>query len=148
MPETLVNHSSFGKAVVPFDLWEPSSAAILVAQKFVSDVHVLYVVPELPAGDPYVISDEFTDEKRIRHARDKISEQLDEWDSIDSSDLKIHVVVGKPGPQIAKFAAAIDADLIVIPSHGRTGLERVILGSVAEHVVRHAKCSVLVLKRQ
>jgi nucleotide-binding universal stress UspA family protein len=47
---------------------------------------------------------------------------------------------------IAKNAETTDADLIVLTSHGRTGLKRVLLGSVAERVVRLAHCPVLIVK--
>jgi nucleotide-binding universal stress UspA family protein len=49
---------------------------------------------------------------------------------------------GDPRTEIEDEAKAWDADLIVLGSHGRTGLSRWLLGSVAEHVVRHAHCSV------
>ena len=54
---------------------------------------------------------------------------------------------GDPGHEIVKYAEEIDADLIVIPSHGRTGLTRLLIGSVAERVVRLAHCPVLVLRK-
>lgn len=56
------------------------------------------------------------------------------------------VVVGKPAAEIVKTANEWPADLIVIGSHGRQGIERVLLGSVAEAVGRHAHCSVLVVR--
>lgn len=56
------------------------------------------------------------------------------------------VVVGKPATEIVKTAGEWPADLIVIGSHGRQGIERVLLGSVAEAVGRHAHCSVLVVR--
>jgi nucleotide-binding universal stress UspA family protein len=43
-------------------------------------------------------------------------------------------------------AEAIDAELIIVPSHGRSGFSRLLLGSVAERIVRLAKCPVLILK--
>lgn len=51
-----------------------------------------------------------------------------------------------PGAGIAEQAKAIGADLIIVGSHGRTGLKRVLLGSVAERVVRLAPCPVLVVR--
>ncbi len=54
------------------------------------------------------------------------------------------VCVGDPGFAIADYARAHNADLIVIPSHGYHGIKRLLLGSVAERVVRHAGCPVLV----
>ena len=56
------------------------------------------------------------------------------------------VVVGRPAAEIVKAAKEWPADVIVIGSHGRHGLERALLGSVAEGVMRHAPCSVLVVR--
>lgn len=53
---------------------------------------------------------------------------------------------GTPGPEIAKAAREWPADLIVIGSHGRRGLTRAVLGSVAEAVMRRAPCPVLVVR--
>ncbi|HEV2287848.1 MAG TPA: universal stress protein [Candidatus Acidoferrales bacterium] len=55
--------------------------------------------------------------------------------------------MGKPATKIVDAAKSWPADLIVIGSHGRGGVERLLLGSVAESVVRHASCPVLVVRR-
>ncbi len=55
------------------------------------------------------------------------------------------VQVGKPATEIVKAAKDWRADMIVIASHGRGGVSRVLLGSVAEGVMRHASCPVLVV---
>jgi universal stress protein A len=54
--------------------------------------------------------------------------------------------VGKPGTEIVKAAKDWPAEVLVIGSHGRVGLQRVLLGSVAEAVMRHAPCPVLVVR--
>jgi len=56
------------------------------------------------------------------------------------------VVIGSPGPAIVKFAAEEGIDYIVMPTHGRTGLTRMLMGSVAEEVVRKATCPVITVK--
>jgi len=56
------------------------------------------------------------------------------------------VVTGDPRLEIVDLAKKEKADLIIMGSHGRTGLSRLLLGSVAAHVVTHAPCSVLVVK--
>jgi nucleotide-binding universal stress UspA family protein len=56
--------------------------------------------------------------------------------------------VGKPATEIIKAAKEWPADLIVIGSHGRWGVERLLLGSVAEAVMRHAACPVLVVRAE
>jgi nucleotide-binding universal stress UspA family protein len=57
---------------------------------------------------------------------------------------EVAVVDGAPAPAILNYAEQIGASVIVVGTHGRTGLARVALGSVAERVVRAAPCSVLV----
>ena len=53
---------------------------------------------------------------------------------------------GDPASEIARYAADAGIDVIVIGTHGRTGVERLVMGSVAEKVMREAPCSVLVVK--
>jgi len=56
------------------------------------------------------------------------------------------VVKGDPREALVDAARTLRADLVVVGSHGRTGLAKLVLGSVANHVVTHAPCSVLVVK--
>jgi nucleotide-binding universal stress UspA family protein len=64
----------------------------------------------------------------------------------DDPAITYAVVKGEAESQIIDYAQKNDQDLIVISSHGLTGLEHVLLGSVAEKVVRNARCPVLVVK--
>ncbi|MFL5329970.1 MAG: universal stress protein [Gemmataceae bacterium] len=58
-----------------------------------------------------------------------------------------HVLVqGDPGVEIPKYAAEANIDMVVMGTHGRTGRERMLMGSVAEKTLRNAPCSVLVVK--
>ncbi len=61
-------------------------------------------------------------------------------------NLHFHVVKGKADVEIIRFATEHETDLIVMTSHGLTGLQHVLLGSVAEKVVKLAPCPVLVVK--
>ena len=56
------------------------------------------------------------------------------------------VLTGNPFETIVKFAKKKNADIIVMGSHGRTGIQRLLMGSVAERVIGHAECAVLVVK--
>ena len=60
----------------------------------------------------------------------------------------VHIAItfGDAGQEVAEFAQSVKAGLIVMPSHGRTGLKHLLIGSVAERVVRLAHCPVLVLR--
>ena len=64
----------------------------------------------------------------------------------DGVNLETVILEGKPAAEIVKFAAENKSDLIVIGTQGKRGLERLLLGSVAEQVVRSAPCKVLVVK--
>src|SRR5262249_37854896 len=59
----------------------------------------------------------------------------------------IHVVKGRPFEEICRLASDKQIDLIVMPTHGHTGLRHLMVGSTTEQVVRHTSCPVLVLKR-
>lgn len=82
-------------------------------------------------------------ETRIRHTTKALRERLDNG---MHDDVSTDVVIGNPGHEITALAEREDADLIVLTSHGRTGLKRMLIGSVAERVIRLAHCPVLVLR--
>jgi nucleotide-binding universal stress UspA family protein len=58
----------------------------------------------------------------------------------------VHARIGKPAEQILQLAHELGADLIMIGSHGKTGVERFVLGSVSERIVREAHCAVIVAR--
>jgi nucleotide-binding universal stress UspA family protein len=63
-------------------------------------------------------------------------------------DIAVHhaFLEGDPAAEISRYAADAGIDVIVIGTHGRTGVDRLVMGSVAEKVMREAPCSVLVVK--
>lgn len=58
-----------------------------------------------------------------------------------------HLLIGSPADEIVRFADEQSADLIVMGTHGRSGLRRMLMGSVAEAVVRRANCPVFTFKQ-
>jgi nucleotide-binding universal stress UspA family protein len=73
--------------------------------------------------------------------------QLEQIRPVDPSIPVRHVFLeGDPATEIVRYAFEAGTDLIVMGTHGRTGLERLLMGSVAEKVMREAQCSVLVVK--
>ncbi len=131
--------------VVPIDFSDASSTAIETALEVATNrksVHVVSVVPTLDLSelaDMGIISDE----DRIRTCREYMSRYLTER---GYGSLQTYACVGDPGTMIVEYAAKVHADLIVMPSHGRHGLERLVLGSTTERVLRHSEVPVLVLR--
>ena len=64
----------------------------------------------------------------------------------DAIEYEHHMVTGDPSTAVARLAESEGADLIVMGTHGRTGFTRLLMGSVAEAVVRRAPCPVLTYK--
>lgn len=62
--------------------------------------------------------------------------------------VELHCEAGDPSERIVALAEKVDADLIVVATHGRTGIKRLLLGSVAEKIVRAAGCDVLVCRER
>jgi nucleotide-binding universal stress UspA family protein len=132
--------------VVPFDFSEMSKSALATSIELAADnskVNVVHVIPYPPSMESGVIwgvvdEDDLTEQATTSY-RKVIPE--DKYPGVTFT-----VLFGDPGNQIAKFAKKIDAGLVVISSHGRTGLAHFFLGSVAERVTRFAPCPVLVLK--
>ena len=111
----------------------------------VAQLHVIHVdTLVIPAGDPGsiygVVSQDTQRENLIRAFRDRMS-------GSEMADIDFEVRFGDPGSEVTKFAEQVGADLVIISSHGRTGLSRLLIGSVAERVVRLAHCPVLVLRK-
>jgi universal stress protein A len=120
-----------------------------LAARLGSDLHLLHILSEiLPAGpDPIlmpVMPPEYYQENE-----DRAKETLDRLlDSAWGSPRAVVPAVrwGSPVESIVAYALDHHVDLIVIATHGRTGLSHVLLGSVAERIVREAPCPVLTLR--
>jgi nucleotide-binding universal stress UspA family protein len=84
--------------------------------------------------DPVQAPDDVQGRVTARHT-------LDPW-----VEIEYRVTDGEPAAEIVRLAAAVNANLIVMGTHGRTGLGRLLLGSVAEAVLRRAPCAVMALK--
>lgn len=134
------------KIVVPSDfspLSKQTLDTVLDTVNEPSQVHVLHVLANLTAIEPGVVWQQIDDETRRQAARKALEEHYgdDPYAGINKD-----VAIGDPGHGIVDFAKDIDADMIVIASHGRHGIQRFFVGSVAERVVRFAQCPVLVFK--
>lgn len=113
--------------------------AVELAERFDASLHVLHVAPAPVRLLADVPMDTSALEQGARDQLDALVEPLRE--RLDG--LETAVVVGRPAPAIVDEAAATAVHLIVMGTLGRTGLSRLLLGSVAERVVRAATCPVL-----
>jgi universal stress protein A len=127
------------RILCPTDFSPASNAAFEYAERLAActgaDLLVLHAQPGWRATDP---SGEVDDE--TTQALAKVQPRL-------SGVRIIHLVHGGPPGEVICWAAQdLDCDQIVMGTHGRTGLGRLLLGSVAEHVVRHARCPVTTVR--
>ncbi|WP_413160866.1 universal stress protein [Capilliphycus salinus ALCB114379] len=132
--------------VVPVDFGELSLTAIATALEYVKSpeqIHVIHVLEPLPATDPAMIWSTLDNETRKNNVHKKLKEVLNQP---EHQSIEIHVEIGHPAEKIVDFSQEQKADLIVIPTHGRRGISRFMLGSVTERVIRFAQCPVLVLR--
>lgn len=144
---------AFQNVLWPTDLSPLSLAAADtargVARTFGARLHVLHVAPLLvpdstvameTAGD--LLASSIDIRGTLLRELDRLVHDYFDDDSAVTRD----VLVGTPWYEICEYARRASIDLIVISTHGRTGLRHVLLGSVAERVVQHAHCPVLVVK--
>jgi nucleotide-binding universal stress UspA family protein len=75
--------------------------------------------------------------------RDAAQALLDETTRTLGLDAETMIIEGRPGPAICDLAAELPASVVVLGTHGRSGIRRAVLGSVSDHVVRNAPCPVL-----
>lgn len=137
------------KILVPTDFSTHSDAAVRygveLANRFDAELHLLHTVERVPAfyGEGFAAPPE-TEADLANAATAKLAE-LPEQISPQTVVVR-KVVIGSPFPEILKYAEENDIDLIVLGTHGHGALARVLLGSVAEKVVRKSPCPVLTLR--
>jgi nucleotide-binding universal stress UspA family protein len=146
---------SIKKVLVPTDFSPPSEIAIrygkAFAQSFNAALHVLHVVEEAvldyyswtaPASSPVLLG---VREEMERSARDQLASILSD-DERTAFRGTLVSIIGSPFVEIVRYAKAEDIDLIVIGTHGRGPIAHMLMGSVAEKVVRKAPCPVLTVR--
>jgi universal stress protein A len=112
-------------------------AMVVLPTDFDPDTGGALPVPRGPA--PETVRRDYTEEVLTRLRDHVASAVTGTWEA--------QVVVGNPADAILRVAQERGVDLIVMGTHGRTGLKHVLLGSVAETVMRHATCPVLVTRK-
>jgi nucleotide-binding universal stress UspA family protein len=134
----------FNTILCPIAFDANSIAALRIASEITeerdSTLHLLHVVTLVPGSDITLSYDQMELKARARLER-LARERLGNGIRYD-----IHVAVGDPAKETIRTADQLGANLIVMATHGRKGLRRLILGSVAEKVIRDAPCPVLSVK--
>ncbi len=114
-------------------------------------VTLLTVVTEVPGDDAGGFEGSvYSPEEMERMWNAELAEAREELErtaaALTTAPVEKRIEVGDVAKTICRIAEEVHVDVIVVGSHGRTGLERLFLGSVSEHVVRHAPCPVLVVR--
>ena len=132
-------HSTAALEFVQRMTWPPGTQVCVVSA--VRPAVALYTEVYVPASEQV---------ERVMEDQRKFHEEL-----VSRAELKLrdrgfktsaHVLIGDAREAIIEMAKREGADLIVVGSHGRSGLTKLVMGSVASHVVTHAPCDVLVVR--
>jgi nucleotide-binding universal stress UspA family protein len=140
------------KIVVGVDNTETGKLALAQALEIAAgneraEVHAIRVVE--PIVDPLIdVTPSAVEEiERLKvDAMEAVKREINEAGALRVAAVVAHTAIGAPARAIVALAAELDADLIVVGTHGRRGIRRAILGSVAEEVVRTAGCPVFAVR--
>jgi nucleotide-binding universal stress UspA family protein len=137
----------------PIDFSDASRAAMEVAADLARRngaslvlLHA-YPVPGYTFPDGSVVASP----RMMQELADQAAKHLDEWRAdaerlVGAPRVETHTAIGEPAAEIVSFAQGSGQDLLVLGTHGRTGLEHALMGSVAERVVRKSRCPVLTVR--
>ncbi len=139
------------RILCPVDFSDASRNAVRYAHEFAkgmgSTLVLLNVVEPRPMAVDMSLSYVPLEEDLEKAAR----EDLDEIITAEREkgvEVQAEVQIGTPAEVILEKAAELGVNLVILGSHGKTGLSRLLMGSVAESVVRKAKCPVLIVKAE
>ena len=142
----VVDTSMYERILVPTDGSVGSAhvalQAIDIAETYGATIHVLHVVDESVRAFVAGFGDESELDDRGKEAVERVAAMARAHDV----DVVTAIEDGDPARHIVEYADEIDADLIVAGTHGRSGVERRLIGSVAERLVRRARCPVMTVR--
>jgi len=140
------------RILLPADFSSHSASATKyaceLATKFEAELHLLHVLEMHPVTTPdFGMGLDLP--RYVEESKSKAEKALDDLlDPNWSNDRQMRkaIVEGSPVKEIVRYARTQNVDLIVISTHGRTGLAHILMGSVAENIVRTAPCPVLTVR--
>jgi universal stress protein A len=140
--------------IVPTDFSKVSASAFRYAKDLAetmdATIHLIHVLEKTP---PFLQSrsPEVSEDDLRKTAEQKSLEKLEEIAEEVKDDSLINIIkvlrTGVDYEEIIKYSKEVNGDMIVIATHGRTGIFHTLLGSVAEKVIRYSKCPVLVISQ-
>ncbi len=140
------------KILTPTDFSEFSTHAFRYgcefAKRFDAELHLLHIIDELmtlpdPLGAP-VPDSQIRD---MQHSAETAMQNLLDDDRLKGVNVAAHVIqIGAPFVSILEYARENEIDMIVMGTHGRTGLAHMMIGSTAERIVRKSPCPVLTVR--
>jgi universal stress protein A len=144
----------FHRIVVPTDFSSSSEEAWDLAQRVAetlgAEVVLVHVFVEPPPYGNAPLGPSGATWQAFEHARKWVSEELEKWAArAREKGIKARMVMrtGVPHQEIVELATDERSDLVIMGTHGRSGLSRVLLGSVAERVIHFAPCPVLTVRK-
>jgi nucleotide-binding universal stress UspA family protein len=140
------------KVLVPIDFSDYSKSALKYAlnfcKQFNAEIILIYVIepviypPDFSMGQIAIPSVNAEWDERAKQELEKLASS----DVTKGASVKTLIKTGKPFIEIIETATELEVDLIIIATHGHTGVEHILFGSTAEKVVRKAPCPVLTLR--
>jgi universal stress protein A len=149
--------NKFKKILCPIDFSEYANEAlkfaVLLAEKNRSSLHLIHIFPKINYYDWNMngvyplISEELLDNEK-RETENKLIDLVKKLKAQNPKiDISFEMIdTNTIADNIVNIAKKTNTDLIIMGSHGRKGIDRILMGSVAESVLRHAECNVMIYK--
>lgn len=134
------------QVLVPMDYSDFCAKSIEYALSMIpaNQIEIIHVAQRPTAMSPGMVWDTITDKSIIKHCRKSFEDFREKYHLPE--EINFVVRIGDPAEEISVYAKETMPEFVLVSSHGRKGIARFFLGSVAERVVRLAPCPVLVFK--